>query len=167
MNPLKYSEQFDNIYWTKTLNSITANSTIAPDGTMTADKLTSNGADSYVYKGHGSIPTTTGNTYTVSTYVKADTLTTARLYTAAGTTAQAEFTLTGSGSVSMIFNNSHSKAAITALNDGWYRVSMTFTALSSSISLGFYRPSAIVGSFFAWGMQLESAQYTTPYQKTE
>ena len=164
MNPLKYSEQFDNIYWTKTLNSITANSTIAPDGTMTADKLTSNGANSYVYK--GGIATTIGETYTVSTYVKADTLTTARLYTAAGTTAQAEFTLTGSGSVSMTLN-SNSKAAITALNDGWYRVSMTFTALSSSISLGFYRPSAIVGSFFAWGMQLESAQYTTPYQKTE
>lgn len=38
-NLLTYSEQFDNAAWTKTNATVTANAAVAPDGTMTADKL--------------------------------------------------------------------------------------------------------------------------------
>jgi hypothetical protein len=39
VNLLTYSEQFDNAAWTKTNTTVTANATIAPDGTTTADEL--------------------------------------------------------------------------------------------------------------------------------
>jgi hypothetical protein len=38
-NLATYSEQFDNALWVKTRATITSNSTTAPDGTSTADKL--------------------------------------------------------------------------------------------------------------------------------
>ena len=39
-NIFHYSQEFDNSYWTKTNSSVTANSTVAPDGTTTADTIT-------------------------------------------------------------------------------------------------------------------------------
>jgi hypothetical protein len=38
-NLLTFSEQFDNAAWTKVATTITANTTTAPNGTLTADKL--------------------------------------------------------------------------------------------------------------------------------
>lgn len=38
-NLLTYTEQFDNAVWGKTNATVTANAAVAPDGTMTADKL--------------------------------------------------------------------------------------------------------------------------------
>ena len=43
-----YSQEFDNAAWSKVGSSITANSVAAPDGTMTADTLTGDGAASTV-----------------------------------------------------------------------------------------------------------------------
>ena len=45
-NLLTYSEQFDNAAWTKSGVTVTANTTISPDGTQNADKLTINNDDS-------------------------------------------------------------------------------------------------------------------------
>jgi hypothetical protein len=42
-NLVLYSEEFDDAYWTKTNATITANSTVAPDGTTTADTVTTSG----------------------------------------------------------------------------------------------------------------------------
>jgi hypothetical protein len=41
-NLLSYSEQFDNAYWNKNNVTVTANVTTAPDGSITADKITPN-----------------------------------------------------------------------------------------------------------------------------
>jgi len=38
-NQALYSEEFDNVYWSKYITTITSNQTTAPDGTMTADLL--------------------------------------------------------------------------------------------------------------------------------
>jgi hypothetical protein len=38
-NILTYSEQFDNAAWTKSNSTVTANTIVAPDGSLTADKL--------------------------------------------------------------------------------------------------------------------------------
>ena len=44
------SEEFDNAAWTKTFITVTANDTISPDGTESADKLQrTNTAASYIY----------------------------------------------------------------------------------------------------------------------
>ena len=43
-NLLQRSEEFDNVAWNKSRATITANATTAPDGTITADTFTGNGA---------------------------------------------------------------------------------------------------------------------------
>ena len=40
LNAISYSQDFDNAVWTKYGSTVTANTDIAPDGTMTADKMT-------------------------------------------------------------------------------------------------------------------------------
>ena len=40
LNAISYSQDFDNVVWTKYGSTVTANTDIAPDGTMTADKMT-------------------------------------------------------------------------------------------------------------------------------
>lgn len=48
-NLLLYSEDLSNAYWGKTNASFTANATLAPDGTLTADKLTENSTTSVAH----------------------------------------------------------------------------------------------------------------------
>jgi hypothetical protein len=76
-NLLQYSEQFDNASWTKTSVSVTANTTTAPNGTLTADKLTPSSSDSYVR--YLSFNGTAGSVYTFSFYAKADAITNIRI----------------------------------------------------------------------------------------
>ena len=50
-NLVQYSEQFDNVAWTKFNATVTANTAVAPDGNTTADTITSNassGGDVYL-----------------------------------------------------------------------------------------------------------------------
>lgn len=44
-NVLRYTEQFDNAVWTKTGSSISANAITAPDGSLTADQIVENTAN--------------------------------------------------------------------------------------------------------------------------
>jgi hypothetical protein len=52
-NLIAFSEQFDNAWWVKGDATISSNTALAPDGTMTADKLFENTVNTthYVYKG--------------------------------------------------------------------------------------------------------------------
>jgi len=68
-NLLTFSEQFDNAAWTKTNATITANSTTAPDETLTADKLVENAStgDHRTFQG---FTVSSGVVYTFSVYLK-------------------------------------------------------------------------------------------------
>lgn len=57
LNLLTYSEEFNNAAWTKTRATITANATVAPDGTTTADTLVE---DTTVSNTHIVLGTSTG-----------------------------------------------------------------------------------------------------------
>jgi hypothetical protein len=65
------SQEFENAAWTKAGSTISANSTLAPDGTTTADTLTEDTStgthDLYITT---PISTIAGQTYTFSVYVK-------------------------------------------------------------------------------------------------
>jgi hypothetical protein len=50
-NSAQYSEQTDNAYWTKFQATITANQATAPDGTMSADLLTTTASTAVIYRG--------------------------------------------------------------------------------------------------------------------
>jgi hypothetical protein len=68
-NLVLHSEDFTNASWIKASTAVTANATIAPDGTLTADKLTETAVNAY----HELISTTTvtSNQHSLSFYAKA------------------------------------------------------------------------------------------------
>ena len=70
-NIAQYSEEFDNVYWTKNITTVTSNQTTAPDGTMTADLLVESSANNYhtLYNAT-SLPFAVGTSWNVSVYVK-------------------------------------------------------------------------------------------------
>jgi hypothetical protein len=154
-NLLTYSQEFDNAAWTKSASGgatapvVTANTTVAPDGTTTADTV--------VFVAPVSVdrsnitaapPLTNGVTYIGSFYVKAD----------------------GAGDVGKIIAFRHVGASgytLVTLTAAWQRVSVAeVAAAGGSFSIDL-RPSVGTSSGTVtvnlWGAQLEPVTYqTTP-----
>jgi hypothetical protein len=135
----------------------------APDGTLTADKLVET-ATTTVHNAGQNI-TTTAALYTFSCYVKAAERTFALLYhtqSNAGVSINLTTGATGtpSGLATPVSSN------VTAVGDGWYRVSMTVTATAASNFFGVYTMTSLTGSIsyagdgtsgiLVWGGQLEA-----------
>ena len=176
-NLLLRSEEFDNAVWTKGNTTITANTAIAPDGNLTADKaIVNSGAQASVGVYQDVTALSASTAYTVSAFVKKagaqyavigwiytgavyaavaydlDTLTVSRSSSAGG------FTITGN--------------SITSVGNGWYRITITATVPSTG-ALGrfpcvFPRNTAWTSGnpdgadtgdgyagIFIWGAQLE------------
>ena len=178
-NLIRYSEQFDNAAWTKINSTITANTTTAPNGTLTAETWQGDGTANV----HQLISSTStfvlGFTYIYAIYVKKGTNNFIQ-FLAAGTIGGmfANFDLnTGVVGTLGTVTGSNPTSDITSLGDDWYRCSMTFTATSSqttSISCILTSSSSSVRAesnslstnVFLWGAQLESGSYSTSYIPT-
>ena len=73
-NNFQRSAEFDNAYWGKTNCSVTADAATAPDGTVSMDKLIEN-SSAGLHNLSRSMSVTSGATYAVEVFVKADTRT--------------------------------------------------------------------------------------------
>ena len=186
-NLLQRSEEFNNAYWNKNGGSISANSSTAPNGTLTADRLTLAATTTT----HGlidfGVSGVAASTYTVSFYVKKGThrYITIGIYRNTLNNAGAGFdldtnTVTGTGATGTGY--SASGATMTDVGDGWYRcsvvcVSGTTPMTGSGLFLRntSYTSGAIQESWAAsgtetinlWGAQLVEGTNALPYQKTE
>lgn len=177
-NLLTYSEDFSNAVWIKTLASITANAAVAPDGTLTADKLISTSASGFhsAYQNFG--PKTASAAYTFSFYAKAGEIgycvpnfnsgltgtqlaCTINLSTGAATGVSAGLTV-----------------STTSVGNGWWRISIsaigdattnsfasTINATNGSGSTGPFTGNDVDG-IFIWGAQLEAGAFATSYIPT-
>lgn len=168
-NLLVRSEEFDNAAWTKTRASVTVNSTVAPDSTNTADTLVEDTTASNNHYMRQSA-TLTAAVHTFSVYARAGTRSAIRLVNATYGNG-AYFNLTN-GTVGLV--ESSTTAAITAISNGWYRCSITWTAVAGSNAMDVrLATGASAGNdnytgdgssgVFIWGAQLEQVTYqTTP-----
>jgi hypothetical protein len=138
-NLLQYSERFSMSPWSLINGAtIAANTTTAPDGTLTADTLTFNGT------AFGQIQQastrTTGDVLTFSLWIKSNTFTSIDLY----------------------IGSSLSSVAITS---SWQRVSITKTLGANDATPKIV--SSAAGSVDIWGAQLVQGTSALDYQMTE
>jgi hypothetical protein len=143
-NLASYSEQFNNVIWQKSNAVVTANDIIAPNGTLTADKLVLNGPFSawrlnFVYQ--------SGITYTLSFWGKKD----------------------GLGVVLNVRDNTNNVTYGTYnLTNDWVRYSFTFTPTTTSTLLywGIKGAEATNDIIYIWGAQLVTGSSARDYFPT-
>ena len=172
-NLVLYSQDFGNAAWAKSNATITANTTTAPDGTTTADKLVENTANAQ-HRVLAVITVVAGVTYTMSFYVKADQRTRVSIFDNASA-ADTEMIFDLSNGTVVRTGTAVVASSITSLSGGWYRITAsstpTVTSMQSALRLvqsgttSTYTGDGTSG-LFLWGAQIE-AGLPSSYIKTE
>lgn len=164
-NLLLRSREFGNASWVKSATTVTAAQVVAPDGTTTADFLKEDGTTAFHRLGQ-TITVTANTAYVASIYAKAGT----RRYVwlqpnFSGFTNDGVFDLQ-TGAVS------GTGASITALGNGWYRCSVSFTTgaattsldlrpgLSTSMAIASYSGDNTSGAYI-WQADLQAGSFIT------
>ena len=170
-NLLTYTEQFDNAAWGKTGVAISQNSTVAPDGSTTADTVTSNVTNNVSSTAQGA-SITSGTTYTFSAYFKAGNVNRALIGLRYGPSNYTDNIYDFSSNTWITLGAGTASAV--ALGSGWYRLIVTVTAIGSGTYAPYVGPinnngtafnSTTSGNFiYAWGAQLEVGSTATIYQ---
>ncbi len=140
-NRIVYSSSFDNGAWSAIDTTISANTTISPEGIQNADTMAISSSTSRIfqYTGLGA------GTYTASVYVKA---------------------LSGTPTIQfrMVVDGADITDSIPTTTE-WVRHDFTFTA-SASMDYFVLRGESGTGSVAIWGAQLEVGNYASSYIPT-
>jgi hypothetical protein len=154
-NVLTYSEQFATS-WINNGATIISNDITAPDGNLTADRLTATGGGFGVVK----FSTWTATNKVASCFVKANTSNLFRISNVSGGGGSVTFNL----STQAITATTGFTGSIESFPDGWFRcIAIDTLARSGTFSIGV---TAIGESVFVWGAQLEAGSYPTSYIPT-
>lgn len=140
-NVLLFTQDFTNGVWGKN-GTVTADATQAPDGTVTADRLTGGSSDGYVVQTYG---VTSGITYTASVWMRADTPVATNIYLYTGGANQA------------IVNVN--------VTTSWQRFNITLPATATAaVSFQIGGSGSLANrSVYLWGAQLEVGSVATSY----
>ncbi len=173
------SQEFDNASWAKGGTTITADSTVAPDGTTTADTDTAiAGSQLHRVVTGNNIAYTNGSTYTASVYVYSATAAFIGLqYNDTGLAAVCQFR-TSNWTVDPLCSGG-TTGTVTTFTNGWHRLSMTKTASATTAggnmtvvlcdvaaNCGSTWPAVGTETAIIWGAQLEQSAFATSYIPT-
>ena len=169
-NLLTYSEQFDNAAWVKSNVTVTANQVIAPDGTLSMDKLVLNSGSTNgsVRQSATGAPAFTNNSARINLSTKEVTVITGF---ASGVKVEdiGNEVLRISATVSEGYTGS-----VYAKKGEWEFLQLQIFNVATVGNLYIYPVQSVAGStgdgysgIFIWGAQLEASTKATSYIKTE
>jgi len=173
-NLVTWSEMFTDSSWLKTNSSISANTSIAPNGTLTADKLIGTGNNPVMSQDGFSINNTIA---TLSVYAKKGELNWIRLTNDSAAHSAAWFNL-NTGTIGTVSGTAIPTATITSVGNGWYRCTMTVlfknTSSFSDYLIGCTNADNTTTGYtgngtdgiFIWGAQLVEGIDAKPYFAT-
>jgi hypothetical protein len=143
-NLFNYSQEFNNAAWNNTSGvTITANSAIAPNGTMTADRFVGTGGSWYFAQQK---TLTSGITHTISVYVKSN---------------------TGSNQTFRLFGSTLLVSSNLTATTEWQRFEFSFTS-TTALDHGIARDSSNNNAdLLVWGAQLVEGSSAKEYLRTE
>lgn len=176
-NLLSRTEEFDNAVWGKTNATVIANTVVAPDGTLTADKLVENVTLSSHTIGNATISFVAGLTYTQLLYAKK----------AERDVLQVPFPGTAFSNSYVNFDlvdgvlgsSNNAIASIEDVGDDWYKCTAVATCNVSTVATAAYAIQASTtatrfasytgdgtSGIYIWGASLTTAENADkPYQK--
>jgi hypothetical protein len=176
-NLVKWSEMFTDVYWVKLNSTISADTTTAPNGTLTADKLIAN-TTSGSHRISGPLDNFNAN-HTFTIYAKKGELSFVQLALGQSINQYANFDV----NLGVIGTKGSfcSSSSITSIGDGWYRCTATFNQglvpsaivyLTNSASSDWgglvnWASANNTDGLFIWGAQLNEGTSALDYQMTE
>ena len=170
-NLFTYSEQLDNAVWANPSSIVSPNALIAPNGTLTADKLiaaSTGPGRHYIRRAYTGLP---NSRYTFSIYAKAGEFNGLMINAKTDVYCWIVFNLS-TGTVESPQQNADATGEIESVGDGWYRctwrsvnpgTSPEWSAACGPAGSGFSGMTFVgndVDGIYVWGNQMESTAVT-------
>jgi hypothetical protein len=166
-NLLQQSAAISTTPWTLVnAASVTANTTVAPDGTTTGDTLGGTTVNSYTEQ---TIPWTASGNWTLSLYMKAGTSTRSKVYIERSLSQVHGTSINWTAGVPSFTATFGCTPSYQSVGSGWYRINLQLTSVVHTSTNSLRITSDFVsgtGTVIIWGVQAEENAYATSYIPT-